>query len=90
MESSELRKIILKQFENELGINNFKSLALELRHKNISKNEVSSISSNIFESYFSTEPGLKRKSEKRAKLLSKRFPNALEKLARLYELQQNK
>ena len=90
LESSELRKIILKQFENELGINNFKSLALELRHKNIRKNEVSSISSNIFESYFSTEPGLKRKSENRAKLLSKRFPNALEKLAHLYELQQNK
>ena len=90
LKSPELKKSILNEFENKLGINDFKYLALELKCKNINKNEVTPIVKNIFKKYFISEPGLIRNSEIRAERLSKRFPNALEKLAHIYELQQNK
>ena len=90
LKSPELKKLILKRLDEEIGINNFKILALDLRHQNISKNEVSQIINDVLIDSFSSQQGLKRKAEIRAKLLSKRFVNALDKLALIYELQKDK
>jgi hypothetical protein len=80
LESSDLKEAILENLDT-----NLKSLASDLRNGIRDKNEVTEIVKRVLESSFSSEPGLKRKAEMRADVLSKRFSKILGHLALYYE-----
>ncbi|MCK4798647.1 MAG: hypothetical protein KAT05_14815 [Spirochaetes bacterium] len=87
LESNKLKSILIQEIENKLGIQNLKSLSLDLRRGIINKSEVFIVIRDVLKNSFSV-PGLKSNSEVRAKLFSNRILDTLEGLADIYELQQ--
>lgn len=90
LQSPDLKKCIIIELDDNIGINTFKSLSLGLGRKNINQKDVLPFIERVIEARFLSEPGLKRNARLRARALSKRLLDMLEIINQVYELQQKR
>ena len=88
LEKDELKQEIIKKIQEELGIENFQSLASELGNGRLNYDIVGPIIEKILLDHFSTIEGLKKSASVRSILLSKRFVDILKNLALIYEIRE--
>lgn len=86
----ELTNGILKELNEKMSIESFRSLALDLKEKLYGKEDIDRINKTIelvLKQRYLNEDGLKRKADSRPRILAQRFTNSLTNLASLYKLQ---
>lgn len=90
LDEPELTKDILYELNEKKSIENFRSLALDLKEGLYGKEDIDKISEvieSVLKERYLNEDGLKRKANDRPRILSQRFINSLTNLASLYKLQ---
>ena len=88
LDSSQFKFDLMNEIE-KLGVNNLKSLSIDLHNKIIDRGDASLIIKRVILKHYSNTKGLKNAANPRSKVLSERFSLVLDNLGLVYEWYSN-